>query len=354
MAATAFCKLGDKSATATTARLTAMVASFIPPAPGGPSSGTTAAVRTDVAARQAEPAVRRDPRPAVLLLHGLCANPLELMPLARTLRTAGYVVEAPALAGYGVPTDQRERTPVTRFEDWLALAVRHFDELAARHERVVVGGLSMGSVLALAVSLRRPAAAQVLVSTSLHFDGWNVSPWRRLLPLAFVPPLRQWLSFREREPYGIKNERLRAWVAQAMVSEHVSAAGADTLPAASLYQASRMIRFVRAGLPLLTAPTLILHASEDDVSGPRSVHELQQRLGTPPQDIQTHWFHHSYHMLTLDNERSAVANAARDFLLERVPASGAPGTFEIPPASSSLSTATRHNPQEESFHEQHA
>ncbi|WAC73408.1 alpha/beta fold hydrolase [Roseateles sp. SL47] len=296
---------------------------------------------------------RRDPRPAVLLLHGLCANPLELMPLARTLRTAGYVVDAPALSGYGVSPDQRDRGAVTRFEDWLSLAVRHFDDLAARHERVVVGGLSMGSVLALAVSLRRQAAAQLLLSTSLHFDGWNVSPWRRLLPLAFVPPLRQWLNFRERAPYGIKNERLRAWVAQAMVSEHVSAAGADTLSAAALYQASRLIRFVRGGLPMVQAPTLILHASEDDVSGPRSVQELQSRLGTPAEEIEIHWFHHSYHMLTLDNERSAVANVARDFLLNRVPL-GAPQGHAVSHPPFSNPTASRPFPHEETFHEQHA
>lgn len=319
--------------------------------PSSASGPTTAGLK---AVQTPRPSAQRDPRPAVLLLHGLCANPLELMPLARTLRTAGYAVEAPALAGYGVSTEkdpQREKAPVTRFEDWLALALQHFDALAARHEQVVVGGLSMGSVLALAVSLRRPVAAQLLLSTSLHFDGWNVSPWRRLLPLAFVPPLRQRLSFREREPYGIKNERLRAWVAQAMVSEHVSAAGADTLPAAALYQASRMIRFVRAGLPQIQAPTLILHASEDDVSGPRSVHELQSRLGTRPEQIEVHWFHHSYHMLTLDNERSAVAHAARDFLLSRIPVGDSPLAR---PLSHPSPLAHRHNLTEETFHEQHA
>ena len=38
--------------------------------------------------------------------------------------------------------------------------------------------------------------------------------------------------------------------------------------------------------------------------------ELQSRLGTRADQIEIHWFHHSYHMLTLDNERTAVAHAA--------------------------------------------
>jgi carboxylesterase len=326
-----------------------------PGMPPSPAAGPTTAGLKAVEGHR--PSVLKDPRPAVLLLHGLCANPLELMPLARTLRTAGYVVDAPALPGYGVSAEKDTaaspagHAPVTRFEDWLALALQHFDALAARHEQVIIGGLSMGSVLALAVSLRRPVAAQLLLSTSLHFDGWNVSPWRRLLPLAYVPPLRQWLSFREREPYGIKNERLRAWVAQAMVSDHVSAAGADSLSAAALYQASRMIRFVRAGLPQIQAPTLILHASEDDVSGPRSVQELQSRLGTRADQIEVHWFHHSYHMLTLDNERTAVAHAARDFLLSRVPVAAG---LQSHPLAFPPSLAHRHHLTEETFHEQHA
>lgn len=257
-----------------------------------------------------------DRRPAVLLLHGLCANPLELTPLGRVLRSAGYAAEIPALPGYGVHAAATARAAVPPFEDWIAQARAHYDALARRHERVAVGGLCMGAVLGMALALERPAAALVLVSTTLHFDGWNVSPWRRLLPLAYLPPLRRWLSFRETTPYGIKNERLRAWVAQAMASQQMSAAGAARLPAASLHQASRLLRHVRRRLPELQTPAVVLHASEDDVAGPRSVHELRQRLGQPP---EVHWFHDSYHMLTLDNERDAVAYAARDFLLRRLP-----------------------------------
>jgi carboxylesterase len=255
-------------------------------------------------------------RPAVLLFHGLCANPLELAPVAKSLREVGYVVEVPAMPGYGVSSSTGEQLPVPPFEHWLAEAEAAFDRLAATHGRVAVGGLCMGAVLALALAARRPASALVLISTTLHFDGWNVSPWRRLLPLAYLPPLRRRMSFRETAPYGLKNERLRAWVEQAMATTQVSAVGAARLSAASLYEASRLIRHVRARLPRLAAPTVVLHATEDDVASPRTVRELQQRLGQPP---EVHWFHDSYHMLTLDNERVAVARTVRDFLLRSHP-----------------------------------
>ncbi|MCE4557439.1 alpha/beta hydrolase [Roseateles cellulosilyticus] len=262
-------------------------------------------------------------RPAVLLFHGLCANPLELAPVAKSLREAGYVVETPAMAGYGVSSKTGEQLPVPPFEHWLNEAEALFDRLAATHGRVAVGGLCMGAVLALALAARRPAAALVLISTTLHFDGWNVSPWRRLLPLAYLPPLRRRMSFKETAPFGLKNERLRAWVEQAMASDQVSAVGAARLSAASLYEATRLIRHVRGRLGALSAPAIVLHATEDDVSGPRSVHELQQRLAQEP---EVHWFHDSYHMLTLDNERIAVARTVRDFLLRRLP----PAPFRHP------------------------
>jgi len=257
-----------------------------------------------------------EPRPAVLLFHGLCANPLELAPVAKSLRDVGYVVEVPAMAGYGVSNATGEQLPVPPFEQWLEAATACFDRLAAEHGRVAVGGLCMGAVLALALAARRPAAALVLISTTLHFDGWNVSPWRRLLPLAYLPWLRRRMSFKETAPFGLKNERLRAWVEQAMASHHVSAVGAARLSAASLYEATRLIRHVRGRLSRLVAPALVLHATEDDVAGPRSVHELQRSLGARP---EVHWFHDSYHMLTLDNERIAVARTVRDFLLSRHP-----------------------------------
>lgn len=260
----------------------------------------------------------REQRPAVLLFHGLCANPLELAPVAKSLREAGYEVEVPAMAGYGVSSTTGEQLPVPPFEQWLAQAEATFDRLAARHARVAVGGLCMGAVLAMALAARRPAAALVLISATLHFDGWNVSPWRRLLPLAYLPPLRRRMSFRETAPFGLKNERLRAWVEQAMATSQVSAVGAARLSAASLYEASRLIRHVRARLTQIAAPSVVLHATEDDVAGPRTVHELQRRLGAVP---EVHWFHDSYHMLTLDNERVAVARTVREFLLRQLPPS---------------------------------
>jgi carboxylesterase len=249
---------------------------------------------------------------AALLLHGLCANPLELQPVGRVLKANGFTVAAPLIDGYGVAAGAPEGIGAQRFERWLDQAEAAYAQLAAQHDRVVVVGLCMGAVLSLALASRVRPAALSLISPTLFYDGWNVSPWRRLLPLAYLPGLRQHLRFAEKPPYGIKNDRLRRWVEDAMKTSGVSAAGAASIPADHLHQAWRLRRAVKARLGTLTLPVQILHATRDDVASPRTVHHLCRHLGTQP---EVHWYDDSYHMLTLDNEREQVCAAVAGFSL---------------------------------------
>jgi carboxylesterase len=248
---------------------------------------------------------------AVLLLHGLCGNPLELQPLAQRLHQDGYTVRAPLIEGYGVSARSPSETRMRSHAEWIEEAARHMQDLRKTHGQVVVGGLCIGANLGAALAARGCADALLLISPTLYFDGWAVSPWRRLLPLAYVWPLREWLSFREHAPFGLKDERLRAWIETAMRRSAVSAAGAARLPAAGLREAQRLIDHVKRSLPQIGVPTQILHAVDDDVTSPRSVHLLQARLARAP-DVT--WFHDSYHMLTLDREREQVAQASLRFL----------------------------------------
>ena len=102
----------------------------------------------------------------------------------------------------------------------------------------------------------------VLMSTTLHFDGWNVSPWRRLLPLAYLPLLRQRMSFRRRRPSGSRTSACAPGWPQAMATSQVSAVGAARLSAAALYESTRLIRHVRAQWALCQ-PALVFARPRD-------------------------------------------------------------------------------------------
>src|SRR6476661_4593790 len=92
----------------------------------------------------AEPFYAQGGPVGVLVLHGFTGNPQSMRGLAEAFAGAGFTVELPRLPGHGTNIDDME---TTTWADWSAAAEAAYDELAARCERVVVAGLSMGGSL---------------------------------------------------------------------------------------------------------------------------------------------------------------------------------------------------------------
>ena len=173
---------------------------------------------------------------AVLLLHGLSSSPLELRYLARFLHGEGFTVSVPVLDGYSSGSPERA------MEHWIEAAVREYDRLAAEYPHVSVCGLSIGAVLALALAQRRPGLrALVLLSLTLSYDGWAVPWYRFLLHLAYYTPMRHLWRYRESEPYGLRNEALRAKIRRTMVRGDLSEVGPATLSLPALREARRLV-----------------------------------------------------------------------------------------------------------------
>jgi carboxylesterase len=251
---------------------------------------------------------------AVLLFHGLSSTPLELQLLGRGLQRAGYSVYLPHLPGYG-DDGSGKRRQVTHWQDWVAKALQEFDAIKARHARVVVGGLCIGALLALHVAAERSEAAAVTaLSPTLWYDGWSLPWYSFMLPLASYVPFGKRYNFRERPPYGVKDERMRAWIAREMANSESSIAGAATLTAPGLLEARRLAQATRRLLKRVSAPTLILHALEDDMASPRSAEYLMRYLGA--QQTRLVMLRDSYHMITLDQEKGRVLAEVREFLAQ--------------------------------------
>lgn len=260
---------------------------------------------------------------ALLLLHGLASSPLEMLFLGKELRRAGFTVLAPHIPGYGCGDTPGKIHP-TRWEDWHRLVLKHFDALHLRHRSVSVCGLCIGADLALALAAERGRAVNAVaaLSTTLFYDGWNISPWRILLPLAYCPPFRHWLTHRERPPYGLKDERLRNWIARDMQEKTVSSVGAARIPMNHVYQADRLIRHVKRQLAKATSPTLVIHALEDDVASARSADYVEQNSGAT--HIRKVLLKDSYHIVTLDREKERVAHEVIGFIRDTLNRSATP------------------------------
>jgi carboxylesterase len=246
-------------------------------------------------------------------MHGLCSSSLEVRLFARTLREHGYHVRVAALPGYRAVDVETGAGPGADYRRWIADARDELERLGNDYDDVSLCGVSLGATLALAVAAEASARLNglSLISTTLFFDGWNVSPWRFLLPVAYYTPLGRFYRYREVPPYGVKNERVRTWIAQQLADSSLSAAGASTIPNASLLEADRLIRHVKQSLPRVRVPTLMIHSNQDDVASLANVRFVRVHIGS--QLFREVVVTDSYHMITLDNDRDLAAQKTAQF-----------------------------------------
>ncbi|HZQ71503.1 MAG TPA: alpha/beta fold hydrolase [Burkholderiales bacterium] len=248
---------------------------------------------------------------AALLFHGLAAGPLEVRFVGRLLHRAGFSVFMPVIAGYSMGSPGRE------WPAWLTGAEEIYLRLTSQYRTVSVAGLSSGATLALALAERQPGLlALALWSVTLQYDGWAI-PWYQWLfrPGHLLGFGRYW-AYREKEPFGLKNERWRARVAEAMRSSDASSAGPASIPADYLYQFTRLASYTERNLPRVQADALIVHAADDETASPRNAAAVYDRIGSAHK--RKLLLGDSYHLITMDNERELVARETIRFFQQSI------------------------------------
>jgi carboxylesterase len=265
----------------------------------------------DADALRVDPSVAR--RTAVVLLHGLCSTPDELLSIATGLRGAGYSVHSLAVEGYSFDPSAPGRRAAP-WQHWIDTIEQRVDALRTEHDRVMLVGISAGAALALATGMRCGTRidALVLMSTTLRFDGWAIPRRHMLLPLALYTPLGRFWRYRERAPYGVKNERVRNWIERELRHRKVSRAGAAVIGISHLREHDRLIRHVRRGLHQVDcAQVLAIHAEQDEVASVANLDLLKRGLRRPT--LRTVVVGNSYHMITIDNDRQQVLRETLEF-----------------------------------------
>jgi len=260
------------------------------------------------------PGTGRHARTGVLLVHGLTGTPAEMRVLGKGLNKAGFTVYAVQLAGHCATMDD---LVATRWGDWRASVASGLRRFRSHVDRVVVAGLSMGALLALAVAEDEPdlVAGVCALSTTFRYDGWSIPAYTRL---AFLLPLFRQLGigrhsvFMEQPPYGIKDDALRARVVAQMHSGDSAAAGLPGNPWWSIIELRRLAAHTRARLERLRAPCLVLHAKEDDISNVSNAQDIA-RLARNAQ-VELALLDNCYHMITIDRERRTVIAKMNDFV----------------------------------------
>ena len=234
----------------------------------------------------------------VLLLHGFTGTPYELRPLGLHLNKAGYTVSAPVLPGHN---SKAEALQTTNPDEWFSAANRALDELHQDCDRVVVGGLSLGALLALQLAMERPEFVHALMLYGTpHRLGSRLG--LLLLLYNYTPMLRF-------KPYFPKLGKIRDVCDPAIKGVNP---GYDVLPMAAGRQLWGFMRRIRKRVGELRCPCLLVHGERDDTALAWGSRLLGRSLGSDT--IWQRYLPRSGHLVTLDWERNAVAEFSLEFL----------------------------------------
>src|SRR3954453_23444577 len=243
------------------------------------------------------------------LVHGLGGTQYDLGSMHKRLKNAGLVTHSLTLPGHG--TSPEDLVGVTA-EDWIDAVSAKYREIKDQHPRLHIMGMCMGALLSAVLAQREQHAKGhlTLLAPPVYIDGWS-TPWYRVLrPLLYGSgPVARGMKIEEEEPFGIKNEQLRAIVKAKF--ERGENFHYRWVPLECVYQVDRLRAIVMKSAAAIRCQTLVVHAREDELTSLRSANFLVEKIGGTRARMVV--LEDSYHMVCVDNDREIVAKNVLEF-----------------------------------------
>jgi carboxylesterase len=223
----------------------------------------------------------------VLVLHGFTGCPQSMRGLAEAFGRAGFAVDLPLLPGHGTSVDD---LLATGWPDWSAAAEDAYRALAARVDKVVVAGLSMGGSLTASLASRHPDVAGIVcVNPALSVPEPMVTAVKDMLAggLDRIPAIGGDVA----DPEG----REKAY---------------DATPLAPLLSLAAAATDLRDDLGRIVCPVLVMTSPQDHVVEPHNSDLLAEAVSGPVERVT---LERSYHVATLDYDRGLIEERAVEF-----------------------------------------
>jgi carboxylesterase len=222
-----------------------------------------------------------------LVVHGFTGNPQSMRGLAEALHGAGYAVELPLLPGHGTSVDDMIGTG---WADWSAAAEAAYEGLAARVDRVVVAGLSMGGALALWLAARHPGIAGVVCVNPVVEVGDEM-----------VDAIRQMVEG------GV--DRIPA-IGGDLADPAAHEMAYDATPLRPLLSLADVAAETVDDLAKIACPLLLMTSPQDHVVDPHNSDVIAERVSGPVERVT---LERSYHVATLDYDKDLIVERAIEF-----------------------------------------
>lgn len=227
----------------------------------------------------------------VLLVHGLNGSRHDLAELAALLQNRGVIAENMLLPGHG--THVRDMLSLG-WPEWAQAVRQELHRLKQRCGVVFLIGHSLGGALCLHTAAHEEVAGIVTMCAPLHLHLWTkaaVRLARRFTPL--LPTIRE--DVRDPEARRRYTRDVYRWTPMSPVESML-----EFLPQ------------LRAELPRVTSPTLVMTSIRDHVVPARDGREIYRLLGSQEKYLVT--FYRSYHVIMKDHDRQEVFEKTLAFI----------------------------------------
>jgi carboxylesterase len=178
---------------------------------------------------------------------------------------------------------------------------------------VIVGGLSTGAVLGLLLAARHPdhVHGTALLAPTFWLNGWLIPWYARLFRIIRNKRLANLINFPDLHPHGVKDERVREFVRNALFSGDGSVAGLPSTPGGAVLEHRRLVNAAKRELKNVTQPMLIVHPREDDYADLDNAWYIQRNVKGLVDMVV---LDDSYHIVTIDRQRHVVVERATAFV----------------------------------------
>ena len=236
-------------------------------------------------------------KPACLLIHGFTGTPKEMRWMGEFLNQQGYTCLGIRLAGHATNPEDMIRS---RWTDWVASVEDGYQLLCGVTNDIFLVGLSMGGILALLMSTRLAPRVKGVVAMS------TPSRLPTDYPIWFIKLISIVMRYRakSKEPPG------SGWFDKAAYKDHVAYA---KNPVRSTAELKKLILEMRAALPKVNVPVLLMHSKDERYILPGNVEDIFAGL-INASDKTKLYMTGSGHVLPQDASREQVFKSALEFI----------------------------------------
>lgn len=234
-------------------------------------------------------------KPACLLIHGFTGTPKEMRWMGEYLNEQGLTCLAIRLAGHATDPEDMIRSNWT---DWVSSVEDGYHILRGVADDVFLVGLSMGGILSLLMSTRLDVRGVVAMSTP-----YKLPDDPRLRHIEWISRIVAYMPKSDEEPGS-------SWFDKEAWQDHISY---PQNPVRSIGELNKLLGEMRAALPKIDVPVLLMHSKDDRYVLPENMELIHADLKNASDKTKL-YLTGSGHVVARDAARRRVFESTLEFI----------------------------------------